>query len=128
VVFPSLTTTGKLVGILTNRDLRFEKNTKRQISEVMTKDRLVTASEGTDLKKAETILQDYKVEKLPVVDKKGRLKGLITYRDILKLKSHPNACKDSYGRLRVGAAVGVTADMHDRISALIQNGVDIVLY
>ena len=117
---------GHLVGILTNRDLRFEKNTKRKISEVMTKEQLVTALEGMDLKKAEAILQDYKVEKLPVVDKKGKLKGLITYRDILKLKSHPNACKDHYGRLRVGAAVGVTADMLDRISALIQHGVDVV--
>jgi IMP dehydrogenase len=115
-----------LVGILTNRDLRFEKNMKRKISEVMTKDRLVTAPEGMDLKKAEGILQDYKVEKLPVVDKKGKLKGLITYRDILKLKSHPNACKDQFGRLLVGAAVGVTSDMLDRISALIHNGVDVV--
>lgn len=92
----------------------------------MTKDRLVTAPEGMDLKKAEGILQDYKVEKLPVVDKKGKLKGLITYRDILKLKSHPNACKDQFGRLLVGAAVGVTSDMLDRISALIHNGVDVV--
>ena len=116
----------ELVGILTNRDLRFEKNMKRKISEVMTKDRLVTAPEGMDLKKAEGILQDYKVEKLPVVDKKGKLKGLITYRDILKLKSHPNACKDQFGRLLVGAAVGVTSDMLDRISALIHNGVDVV--
>lgn len=117
---------GILVGILTNRDLRFEKNTKRKIAEVMTKDRLVTAPEGMDLKKAEGILQDYKVEKLPVVDKKGKLKGLITYRDILKLKSHPYACKDQYGRLLAGAAVGVTADMMDRIAALIHNGVDVI--
>ncbi|QQR49942.1 IMP dehydrogenase [Candidatus Nomurabacteria bacterium] len=116
----------KLVGILTNRDLRFEKNMKRKILEVMTKDRLVTAPEGTDLKNAEEILQDYKVEKLPVVDKKGKLKGLITYRDILKLKSHPNACKDTFGRLLVGAAVGVTTDILDRIEALVHNGVDVI--
>ncbi len=123
---PIVNKDGLLVGILTNRDLRFEKNTKRKISEVMTKDRLVTAPEGMDLKKAEAILQDYKVEKLPVVDRKGKLKGLITYRDILKLKSHPNACKDKYGRLLAGAAVGVTADMLDRIAALIHTGVDVV--
>ncbi|MBX7109405.1 MAG: IMP dehydrogenase [Chitinophagales bacterium] len=123
---PIVNKEGFLVGILTNRDLRFEKNTKRKISEVMTKDRLVTAPEGMDLKKAEGILQDYKVEKLPVVDRKGKLKGLITYRDILKLKSHPNACKDKYGRLLAGAAVGVTADMLDRIAALIHTGVDVV--
>lgn len=123
---PIVSADGTLVGILTNRDLRFEKNMKRRISEVMTKDRLVTAPEGMDLKKAEGILQDYKVEKLPVVDKKGKLRGLITYRDILKLKSHPNACKDHFGRLLVGAAVGVTADILDRISALIHNGVDVI--
>ncbi len=115
-----------LVGILTNRDLRFEKNPSRKIAEVMTKDRLITAPEGMDLTKAEAILQEYKVEKLPVVDKKGILKGLITYRDILKVKSHPNACKDEYGRLMVGAAIGVTSDMSDRIAALIHNGVDLV--
>lgn len=123
---PIVSADGTLVGILTNRDLRFEKNMRRKISEVMTKDRLVTAPEGMDLKKAEGILQDYKVEKLPVVDKKGKLRGLITYRDILKLKSHPNACKDQFGRLLVGAAVGVTADILDRISALIHNGVDVI--
>ncbi|MBK9730966.1 MAG: IMP dehydrogenase [Chitinophagaceae bacterium] len=123
---PIVNKQGLLVGILTNRDLRFEKNTKRKISEVMTKDRLITAPEGMDLKKAEGILQDYKVEKLPVVDKKGKLKGLITYRDILKLKSHPNACKDKYGRLLVGAAVGVTNDIFERIAALIHNGVDVI--
>lgn len=123
---PIIDKQGILVGILTNRDLRFEKNTKRKISEVMTKEKLVTAPEGMDLQKAEIILQDYKVEKLPVVDKKGKLKGLITYRDILKLKSHPNACKDKYGRLLVGAAVGVTSDMLDRIAALLHNGVDVV--
>ncbi|MBA3647671.1 MAG: IMP dehydrogenase [Chitinophagales bacterium] len=123
---PVVDQSGLLVGILTNRDLRFEKNMKRKISEVMTRGQLITAPEGTDLKKAEIILQENKVEKLPVVDTKGYLKGLITYRDIINLKSHPNACKDRYGRLLVGAAVGVTSNMLDRISALKQNGVDVV--
>lgn len=123
---PIIDKNGFLIGIITNRDLRFEKNMKRRISEVMTKGDLVTAPEGTDLKKAELILQEYKVEKLPVVDKKGKLKGLITYRDIMKLRSHPNACKDKFGRLLVGAAVGVTSNMIERIEALITNGVDVV--
>lgn len=117
----------KLVGILTNRDLRFEKNVNKKVSEVMTKENLITAPEGTDLKKAESILQKYKIEKLPVVDKKGKLKGLITYKDILKVKAHPNACKDKHGRLLVGAAVGVTSDTSDRISALVNAGVDVVI-
>jgi IMP dehydrogenase len=117
---------GFLVGILTNRDLRFEKVMKKKIGEVMTKGNLITAPEGTDLKKAEIILQENKVEKLPVVDKKGRLKGLITYRDIIKVRSHPSSCKDKYGRLLVGAAVGVTSNMLERIEALIANGVDVV--
>lgn len=116
----------KLVGILTNRDLRFEKNMNRKVSEVMTKDNLITAPHGTDLKKAESILQKYKIEKLPVVDKKGKLIGLITYRDILKLKDNPNACKDKHGRLLVGAAVGVTPETEDRISALMKAGVDVI--
>lgn len=117
----------KLVGILTNRDLRFEKILSKKVSEVMTKENLITAPEGTDLKKAESILQKYKIEKLPVVDKKGKLKGLITYKDILKVKAHPNACKDKHGRLLVGAAVGVTPDTSDRISALVAAGVDVVI-
>jgi len=117
----------KLVGILTNRDLRFEKNVSKKVSEVMTKENLITAPEGTDLKKAESILQKYKIEKLPVVDKKGKLKGLITYKDILKVKAHPNACKDKHGRLLVGAAVGITADTSDRITALVKAGVDVVI-
>ena len=117
----------KLVGILTNRDLRFEKNVNKKVNEVMTKENLITAPEGTDLKKAESILQKYKIEKLPVVDKKGKLKGLITYKDILKVKAHPNACKDKHGRLLVGAAVGVTPDTSDRISALVAAGVDVVI-
>lgn len=116
----------KLVGILTNRDLRFEKNLRSPVSAVMTKDRLITAPEGTDLKKAEKILQQYKIEKLPVVDKTGRLIGLITYRDILQLTSFPNAVKDGFGRLLVGAAIGITPDILDRVSALVNVGVDIV--
>src|SRR5882757_3760272 len=103
-----------LVGILTNRDLRFEVNKRQKVSEVMTpKDKLVVAPEGTDLKKAEKILQKYKIEKLPVVNKQGKLIGLITYRDILQVSSCPNAVKDSYGRLIVGAALGITKDLLD---------------
>ena len=98
----------KLVGILTNRDLRFEENYKRKVSEVMTKENLITAPEGTDLKKAQAILRKYKVEKLPVVSRSGILKGLITYRDILQVHNHPFAAKDSFGRLLTGAGVGIT--------------------
>ncbi len=116
----------KLVGILTNRDLRFEKNMKQKVSDVMTKDNLVTAPFGTDLVKAEKILQQYKIEKLPVVDKAKRLIGLITYRDILQYKSHPHASKDSMGRLMVGAAIGITADILTRVEALVHAGVDVV--
>ncbi|MBX7205866.1 MAG: IMP dehydrogenase [Bacteroidia bacterium] len=116
-----------LKGILTNRDLRFEKNLNKKVSEIMTKDRLITAPEGTTLQKAEGILQKYKIEKLPVVNKKGKLTGLITYKDILKLKDHPNACKDNHGRLLVGAAVGVTSDTIDRVGALVKAGVDLVI-
>ncbi len=116
----------KLVGILTNRDLRFETNNKRKISEVMTKEKLITAPDGTDLKKAEKILQKYRIEKLPVINRSGKLIGLITYRDILQLQSFPNAVKDAYGRLLVGAALGITRDMLDRASALQSIGVDVV--
>lgn len=116
----------KLAGILTNRDLRFETDKNKKVSEVMTKDNLVTAPEGTDLKKAEKILQSQKVEKLPVVDKQGKLIGLITFRDILQLKNFPNAGKDTFGRLIVGAALGITKNFLDRASALQQVGVDIV--
>jgi len=116
----------KITGILTNRDLRFEKNTKRKVSEVMTSTNLVTAPQGTDLVKAEKILQNNKIEKLPVVDKSGKLIGLITFRDILQYKSHPNAGKDSFGRLLVGAAVGITADVLDRVDALVNAGVDVI--
>ncbi len=116
----------KLVGILTNRDLRFETDRDRKVQEVMTKENLVLAPEGTDLKKAEKILRQYKVEKLPVVREDGTLVGLITYRDILQVRSHPFAVKDTYGRLRVGAALGITRDMMDRAAALQQIGVDVV--
>lgn len=116
----------KLVGILTNRDLRFEDNPKRKVSELMTRENLITAPEGTDLKKAEKILRSYKIEKLPVIKKDGTLIGLVTYRDILQVQSHPNAAKDAYGRLLVGAALGITGDLMDRAAALQQVGVDVV--
>jgi IMP dehydrogenase len=116
----------KLVGILTNRDLRFEIDPTKKVSDVMTRERLVTAPKGTTLAQAESILQEFKIEKLPVVDDKGRLTGLITYKDILKVQSHPDACKDSYGRLMVGAAVGVTSDTFERIAALVEVGVDLI--
>lgn len=117
---------GKLVGILTNRDLRFETDMNKCVSDIMTKDKIITAPEGTDLKQAELILQQYKIEKLPVIDKDNYLKGLITYKDILKVKAHPSACKDKHGRLLSGAAVGVTADT-ERINALVKVGVDVVI-
>lgn len=117
---------GKLVGIVTNRDLRFEYDRNRPVDEVMTREGLVTAAEGTSLQQAERILQAHKIEKLPVVNAQGMLVGLITYKDILNLKAHPHACKDALGRLRVGAAVGVTADVVDRVQALVQAGVDVV--
>ena len=123
---PIIDKNGKLAGILTNRDLRFEDDPKRKVSEVMTKDNLITAPEGTDMKKAEVILRQHKVEKLPVVNKNGKLIGLLTYRDILQLKSFPNAVKDSFGRLLVGAGVGITRDLMDRVAALQQVGVDVI--
>ncbi len=118
---------GTLVGILTNRDLRFEEDKTKKVSELMTKSPLITAPEGTNLIAAEKILKKHKIEKLPVVTKKGELVGLITYKDILRVQNYPNACKDSYGRLRVGAAVGVTQNMFDRIDALQNVGVDVVI-
>lgn len=123
---PIIDKDGNLVGILTNRDLRFEVDMKRKVSEVMTKENIFTAPEGTDLKKAEQLFKTTKVEKLPIVDKKGKLKGLFTYSDILKLKSHPSAVKDSYGRLLVGAGVGITKDMLARVEALQFVGVDVI--
>lgn len=116
-----------LVGIVTNRDLRFERNHNRPIRDVMTKENLITTTEFTDFEKAADILQKYRIEKLPVVDKKYRLIGLITYKDIIKIKARPNACKDSMGRLRVAAAVGVTADVIERVTALVKNGVDAIV-
>jgi IMP dehydrogenase len=116
----------QLLGILTNRDIRFQKDLKLKVKTVMTTANLITAPTGTDLKKAELILQKHKIEKLPVVDKKGKLTGLITYKDIQKFKNFPQACKDEQGRLRVGAAVGVTADTMERVSALVNAGVDVI--
>ena len=116
----------KLIGIITNRDLRFQKMMKRPITEIMTKENIITADAEVGLTEAEGILQEYKIEKLPIIDKDGHLTGLITYKDILKNRNRPNACKDSYGRLRVGAAVGVTPDMMDRIAALKTAGVDVI--
>src|ERR671922_70505 len=118
---------GRLVGILTNRDLRFETNVNRPIDEVMTKAPLYTVPVGTTLDEARTILHRHKVEKLLVVDKDYRLKGLITVKDIQKQIKYPNACKDSLGRLRVGAAVGVTPDVMDRAAALFEAKVDVVV-
>ncbi len=118
---------GKLLGIVTNRDLRFERNLERPIKEVMTKDNLVTTTEQTDWEKAADILQHHKIEKLLVVDKNYKLVGLITYKDIIKVKSHPYSSKDSFGRLRVAAAVGVTADTLDRVAALVKSGVDAIV-
>ena len=118
---------GKLIGIVTNRDLLFEKNNERPIEEVMTSENLVTAGEGTSLKEAEVILQEHKIEKLPVVDKNNTLIGLITFRDITKLTQKPMANKDQYGRLRVAAALGVTADAVERAAALVEAGVDAVV-
>jgi IMP dehydrogenase len=123
---PIIDAQSKLVGILTNRDLRFETNYAQKVSAVMTKDNLITAPEGTDLKKAELIFKKNKIEKLPVVNKSGKLIGLVTFGDILKLKSHPNSVKDSFGRLLVGAGVGITKDTLDRVAALHKAGVDVI--
>lgn len=115
---------GFLVGIVTNRDLRFEKKMARPVAEVMTAENIVTAKPDTTMAQAEDVLQSHKIEKLPVVDANGKLVGLITYKDILKLKQHPNACKDRLGRLRVAAAIGIAADSMDRAKALVDAGVD----
>ncbi|SFD06752.1 IMP dehydrogenase [Algibacter lectus] len=124
---PIVAEDGTLKGIVTNRDLRFEHNGKRAISEVMTSEKLVTASVGTSLKDAELILQEHKIEKLLIVDDNFKLSGLITFRDITKLSQKPNANKDQYGRLRVAAALGVTADAVERAEALVNAGVDAVV-
>src|SRR5678815_3050798 len=117
----------KLVGILTNRDLRFETRLDLKVSQVMKRDKLVTAPEGTSLEKAREILHEHRIEKLPVVNKQGDLKGLITIKDIEKRIKYPNACKDAHGRLRVGAAVGVGGDTEERLALLRKAGVDLVV-
>ena len=124
---PIIDSERKLKGIITNRDLRFQKNLNLKVSEVMTREALITANGNTDLQKAEVILQKHRIEKLPVVDKNNKLIGLITYKDIMKVKSRPNSCKDEYGRLRVGAAVGVTEDILERVAGLVANGVDVII-
>lgn len=116
----------KLKGIITNRDLRFETDRSKLVMDVMTSERLITAPEGTNLAQAEEILKDHRIEKLPVIDQSGKLIGLITYKDILKVTHHPKACKDSFGRLMVGAAVGITADTLQRVDALVKSGVDVI--
>lgn len=123
---PIVDKTGTLIGIVTNRDLRFESELNRKLGEIMTRENLITGKEGTTLKEAEEILQTYKVEKLPIVDDHNKLIGLITFKDIEKKMNFPNACKDELGRLRVGAAVGVTADTMDRVDALVHAGVDVI--
>ena len=117
----------KLVGIVSNRDLRFERNLRKKISEVMTSKNLITTTEFTDFEKAADILQEFKIEKLPVVDDDYCLVGLITYKDIIKIKARPNASKDERGRLRVAAAVGITADTLERVEALVSKGVDAIV-
>ncbi|MFQ3326899.1 MAG: IMP dehydrogenase [Salibacteraceae bacterium] len=124
---PIIDGNGKLTGIITNRDLRFEKKLNKPVREIMTSENIVTASEGTTLDQAEQILQKHKIEKLPVVDKDYKLVGLITFKDIIKFRTKPNAAKDKFGRLRVAAAVGVTGDTFERIEALVKAGVDAVV-
>ncbi len=123
---PVIDSQSKLVGILTNRDLRFEIETDKDVTDVMTKERLITAPKGTTLTQAKEILQRYKIEKLPVVDEHNVLVGLITYKDIMKLENFPNSAKDNHGRLLVGAAVGVSRDLFDRVDALVSVGVDVI--
>tara|TARA_B100000768_G_scaffold179966_1_gene198813 strand:+ start:566 stop:2038 length:1473 start_codon:yes stop_codon:yes gene_type:complete len=124
---PVISKERKLKGIVTNRDLRFEKELNKRIADVMTTENLVTANEDVDLVKAENILQNHKIEKLPVIDKNDFLVGLITFKDIIKVKQHPNSCKDEFGRLRVAAAVGVSKDTFERIEALVKSSVDAVV-
>ena len=123
---PIINDTNQLIGIITNRDLRFQVDLSTKIEKVMTTNDLITAVKGTDLKEAEFTLQKYKIEKLPVVDAENKLLGLITFKDIQKVKNHPNACKDEFGRLMVGAAVGVTADTLERVTALVEQDVDVI--
>ncbi len=117
----------KLIGIVTNRDLRFETDLEKRVSEVMTKENLITVSEGITLEESKKLLHKHRIEKLPVVDKKGELVGMITKKDIEKIKRYPHACKDVMGRLRVGAAVGVGSDMEERTEALLKAGADVIL-
>jgi IMP dehydrogenase len=124
---PVISKQRKLKGIVTNRDLRFEKKLNKKIADVMTTENLVTANEDVDLVKAENILQNYKIEKLPVIDENDFLVGLITFKDIIKVKQHPNSCKDKFGRLRVAAAVGVSKDTFERIEALVKSSVDAIV-
>jgi IMP dehydrogenase len=124
---PVVNKENKLVGIVTNRDLRFERDMNKPISEMMTSENLITTTEFTDFEKAADILQKHKIEKLPVVDKDYKLIGLITYKDIIKIKAHPKSCKDEKGRLRVAAAVGITHDTLDRVAALVNAGVDAIV-
>ena len=124
---PIVNDSNKLIGILTNRDLRFEPNINQSIKDLMTSDNLRTAPVGTTLEQAEKILQKHRIEKLPVVDESGTLKGLITFKDITKKKKYPLACKDEFGRLRVGAGVGVTNDMMERVDALVNAHVDVTM-
>lgn len=124
---PVINFEGKLVGIITNRDLRFERNPLKPVVEIMTRENLITTNTKTNLDQASDILQEYKIEKLPVVDDDYKLVGLITYKDISKIKARPNACKDELGRLRVAAGVGVTADVLERVTELVKNGVDAVV-
>jgi len=123
---PVVESSGKLTGIITNRDLRFQKDLSIPVVDIMTHERLITAGEGITLEEAEEILMKHKIEKLPIVDSEGKLRGLITYKDILKNSDRPFACKDEYGRLRVGAAVGVTKDLQERMEMLIDADVDII--
>lgn len=123
---PVVESSGKLAGIITNRDLRFQKDLSIPVVDIMTHERLITAGEGITLEEAEEILMEHKIEKLPIVDSEGKLRGLITYKDILKNSDRPFACKDEYGRLRVGAAVGVTKDLQERMEMLIDADVDII--
>src|SRR5690606_36176232 len=124
---PITTENGDLVGIVTNRDLRFETDRSRPIRELMTTQNLVTVPEGTTLTQAKEILHKHRIEKLLVVDRKGRLTGMITVKDIMKQIAHPNACKDEQGRLRVGAAIGASGDYMERAAALIKVGVDVLV-
>lgn len=124
---PVVNSENKLVGIVTNRDLRFERDYSKKVKEAMTSENLITTTEFTDFEKAADILQQHKIEKLPVVDADYKLVGLITYKDIIKIKAHPSSCKDPQGRLRVAAAVGITGDTMERVKALVNAGVDAVI-